>query len=196
MGSTESLLYTRTRSQELRYNVLKGYKFGRETFDRWERDNSSGLGNLAVPQPSCFPRVAWQLGTERVLQLNSWSLDTAIISDDRQSKRAFRSRKTTIVNIVIIGSMTSVFNTDASLPHNHDLFESLIVKKRIKKLKTRSLLTSVDSHILQCLQPGAVRITRSPSWKAASIDTTQTFRDFCYTFCPGQGFTTALHPPL
>ncbi|KAG5442903.1 hypothetical protein CSKR_107392 [Clonorchis sinensis] len=30
-----------------------------------------GLGNLAVSQPSCFLRVAWQLGTERVLQLNS-----------------------------------------------------------------------------------------------------------------------------
>ncbi|KER27687.1 hypothetical protein T265_05318 [Opisthorchis viverrini] len=28
--------------------------------------------------------------------------------------------------------MTSVFNTDASLPYNHDLFESLIVKKRVK----------------------------------------------------------------
>ncbi|GAA51111.1 hypothetical protein CLF_105599 [Clonorchis sinensis] len=34
--------------------------------------------------------------------------------------------------IIIIDSMTSVFNTDASLPYNHDLFESLIVKKRIK----------------------------------------------------------------
>ncbi|KAG5452513.1 hypothetical protein CSKR_103318 [Clonorchis sinensis] len=29
-----------------------------------------GLGNLAVSQPSCFLCVAWQLGTERVLQLN------------------------------------------------------------------------------------------------------------------------------
>ncbi|KAG5452674.1 hypothetical protein CSKR_109682 [Clonorchis sinensis] len=29
-----------------------------------------GLGNLAVSQPSCLPRVAWQLGTGRVLQLN------------------------------------------------------------------------------------------------------------------------------
>ncbi|KAG5452186.1 hypothetical protein CSKR_104286 [Clonorchis sinensis] len=28
--------------------------------------------------------------------------------------------------------MTSMFNTDASLPYNHGLFESLIVKKRIK----------------------------------------------------------------
>ncbi|KAG5444112.1 hypothetical protein CSKR_104199 [Clonorchis sinensis] len=30
-----------------------------------------GLGNLTLSQPSCFLRVAWQLGTERVLQLNS-----------------------------------------------------------------------------------------------------------------------------
>ncbi|KAG5453141.1 hypothetical protein CSKR_106967 [Clonorchis sinensis] len=29
-----------------------------------------GLGNLAVSKPSCLHRVAWQLGTERVLQLN------------------------------------------------------------------------------------------------------------------------------
>ncbi|KAG5452974.1 hypothetical protein CSKR_111789 [Clonorchis sinensis] len=31
-----------------------------------------GLGNLAAFQPSCFPRMAWQLGTERVLQLDSF----------------------------------------------------------------------------------------------------------------------------
>ncbi|KAG5447169.1 hypothetical protein CSKR_106414 [Clonorchis sinensis] len=37
-----------------------------------------------------------------------------------------------MVIIIIIESMTSVFNTDNSLPYNHDLFESLIVKKRIK----------------------------------------------------------------
>ncbi|KAG5449220.1 hypothetical protein CSKR_107090 [Clonorchis sinensis] len=74
--------------------------------------------------------------------------------------------------------MTSVFNTDALLLYSHDLFESLIVKERIKKLTTRSPLTSVGSHILQCLQPGAVGITRSPSWKASSTDSTQTFPDF------------------
>ncbi|KER20352.1 hypothetical protein T265_15340, partial [Opisthorchis viverrini] len=39
--------------------------------------------------------------------------------------------KTTNI-IVIINSLTSVFNTDASLPYTHDLFERLIVKKRIK----------------------------------------------------------------
>ncbi|KER29775.1 hypothetical protein T265_03685 [Opisthorchis viverrini] len=33
-----------------------------------------GLGNLAVSQPSCFLRVAWQLGTGRVLQLNAFFL--------------------------------------------------------------------------------------------------------------------------
>ncbi|KER21505.1 hypothetical protein T265_10193 [Opisthorchis viverrini] len=31
-----------------------------------------GLSNLAVSQPSCFLRVAWQLGTDRVLQLNDY----------------------------------------------------------------------------------------------------------------------------
>ncbi|KAG5445012.1 hypothetical protein CSKR_105024 [Clonorchis sinensis] len=49
-----------------------------------------------------------------------------------------------ITIIIIIDSMT-VFNTDASLPYNQDLFESLIVKERIKKL-TRTPLTSVGSH--------------------------------------------------
>ncbi|GAA49996.1 RNA-binding protein 39 [Clonorchis sinensis] len=34
----------------------------------------TSLGNLAVSQPSCFLRVAWQLGTERVLQLNDFFL--------------------------------------------------------------------------------------------------------------------------
>ncbi|GAA53894.1 hypothetical protein CLF_111541 [Clonorchis sinensis] len=33
---------------------------------------------------------------------------------------------------IIIDSMTSVFDTDASLPYDYDLFESLIMKKRIK----------------------------------------------------------------
>ncbi|KER20885.1 LOW QUALITY PROTEIN: hypothetical protein T265_15226 [Opisthorchis viverrini] len=30
-----------------------------------------GLGNLIAPQPSCFLRVAWQLGTKKVSQLNT-----------------------------------------------------------------------------------------------------------------------------
>ncbi|KER26358.1 hypothetical protein T265_06403 [Opisthorchis viverrini] len=34
--------------------------------------------------------------------------------------------------IIIMDSMTPVFNTDASLPYNRDLLERLIVKKRVK----------------------------------------------------------------
>ncbi|KAG5445798.1 hypothetical protein CSKR_106060 [Clonorchis sinensis] len=33
-------------------------------------------------------------------------------------------------NVIIIVSMTSVLNTDASLPYNHDSFEILIVKNK------------------------------------------------------------------
>ncbi|KER21920.1 hypothetical protein T265_09873 [Opisthorchis viverrini] len=36
------------------------------------RDGPSGLGNLAVSQPSCLLRVAWQVGTERGLQLDDF----------------------------------------------------------------------------------------------------------------------------
>ncbi|KAG5445008.1 hypothetical protein CSKR_105021 [Clonorchis sinensis] len=97
--------------------------------------------------------------------------------------------------IIIIDGMTSGFKTDASLPYNHDLFESLIVKKRIKvdweKLTTRSPLALIGSHILQLLQPGAVRITRSPSWRASSTDSTQTFRDLLHNPLQVKGW-----PPL
>ncbi|KER19690.1 hypothetical protein T265_11605 [Opisthorchis viverrini] len=40
-----------------------------------------------------------------------------------------RKRDYSTVIIIIIDSMTSVFNTDASLPYNHDLFGSPIIKK-------------------------------------------------------------------
>ncbi|GAA34715.2 coiled-coil domain-containing protein C6orf97 [Clonorchis sinensis] len=38
----------------------------------------------------------------------------------------------TLIIIITMNSMTSVFSTDASLPYNHDLLESIFVKKRIK----------------------------------------------------------------
>ncbi|KER24002.1 hypothetical protein T265_08246 [Opisthorchis viverrini] len=63
----------------------------------------------------------------------------------------------------------------------------------VSKLTTRS---PGGSHILQRLQPGTVRITRSPSWKSGGTDNTQTFRDFFYLSQPGQGFSTPLVPPL
>ncbi|GAA51483.1 hypothetical protein CLF_106238 [Clonorchis sinensis] len=43
-----------------------------------------------------------------------------------------RSKLSYFSYVINIDNMTSVFNTDASLPHNHDLFENLVVKKRIK----------------------------------------------------------------
>ncbi|KER32021.1 hypothetical protein T265_01802 [Opisthorchis viverrini] len=52
---------------------------------------------------------------------NTFSTDHCTLIDTRK-----------VIIIIIIDSMTSVFNTNASLSYNHDLFESLIVKKRIK----------------------------------------------------------------
>ncbi|KAG5442668.1 hypothetical protein CSKR_111904 [Clonorchis sinensis] len=121
-----------------------------------------------------------------------------------------RSVRFIIINIIVINSMTSVFNTDALLPHNHNLFKSLILKERIKvtrkrlgatlhnhgeKLTTRSQLTLVSSHNLQRLQLGAVRITWSSSWKASSTENTSTFRDFFHTPLPNLGLVTSPLPP-
>ncbi|KER25986.1 hypothetical protein T265_06679 [Opisthorchis viverrini] len=47
--------------------------------------------------------------------------------------------------IIINDSMTSVLNTNASLPCNHDLFESLIVKKRIKILVSGPQASPADN---------------------------------------------------
>ncbi|GAA56896.1 hypothetical protein CLF_111766 [Clonorchis sinensis] len=46
------------------------------------------------------------------------------------------------VIIIIIESRTLVFNTDASLSYNHDLFESPTVKKRIKQFGTEKGATA------------------------------------------------------
>ncbi|KAG5444151.1 hypothetical protein CSKR_101640 [Clonorchis sinensis] len=43
-----------------------------------------GLGNLAVSQPSCFLLVAWQLGAERVLQLNDNLKKSALVFPTRK----------------------------------------------------------------------------------------------------------------
>ncbi|KAG5441943.1 hypothetical protein CSKR_107977, partial [Clonorchis sinensis] len=114
-----------------------------------------GLGNLALSQPSCFLLVAWQLGTKTVLQLNSYlfgyegtclthnwwrtthpSLQNSHRTGGRTAYYSTTSQEGSMlshcVGLIIIDSMKSVFNTDALLPYNHDLVESLIVKQRIK----------------------------------------------------------------
>ncbi|KER23322.1 hypothetical protein T265_08768 [Opisthorchis viverrini] len=53
-----------------------------------------------------------------------------------------RTKAGILIIIIIIDSMTSVLNTNASLPYSHDLFESLIVKKRIK-LPPPSILAGI-----------------------------------------------------
>ncbi|GAA48071.1 hypothetical protein CLF_101143 [Clonorchis sinensis] len=45
-----------------------------------------------------------------------------------------------------LGSMTSVFNTGASLPYNHDLFESFIVEKKNKDGRGVDLLLPYYNH--------------------------------------------------
>ncbi|KER23933.1 hypothetical protein T265_08294 [Opisthorchis viverrini] len=54
------------------------------TFCRKPRD----LGNLAVSQLSCFRRVAWPLGTERMIQLDSVQLRQLILSRPVATKKA------------------------------------------------------------------------------------------------------------
>ncbi|GAA50537.1 abnormal spindle-like microcephaly-associated protein homolog [Clonorchis sinensis] len=48
--------------------------------------------------------------------------------------------------IIIMDNMTSVLNTDASLPYNHDLSESLIVKKKNKDGRGVDLLLPYYNH--------------------------------------------------
>ncbi|GAA50360.1 hypothetical protein CLF_104420 [Clonorchis sinensis] len=54
--------------------------------------------------------------------------------------------------------MTSVFNTNALLPCNHDLFESLIVKKRIK-MDGEGTYCCLTTIIIVCKQNNKVRLT-------------------------------------
>ncbi|KER27847.1 hypothetical protein T265_05202 [Opisthorchis viverrini] len=49
-----------------------------------------------------------------------------------------------LISAWLMTFMTSVLNTNASLPYNHDLFESLIVKKRIKTF-TRAIWTETEN---------------------------------------------------
>ncbi|KAG5449309.1 hypothetical protein CSKR_100605 [Clonorchis sinensis] len=60
--------------------------------------------------------------------------------------------------IIIINSMTSVFNIDASLPYNHGLFESLIVKNKNKDGRGGDLLLVLDTFF-----NGSIRCTTQNS---------------------------------
>ncbi|KER23924.1 hypothetical protein T265_14525, partial [Opisthorchis viverrini] len=136
-----------------------------------------------LPESGNFTRTFVCLASLSWISKSAWINDLSgnIGTAEKHVYTSFRSWNNycIVIIITIIDSMTSVFNTYASLSYNHDLFESLIVKKRIK-----------------CLQPGAVKITRSPSWKASSTDRTQAFRDLLHTPLPSQGLATSLFTPL
>ncbi|GAA54416.1 hypothetical protein CLF_102893, partial [Clonorchis sinensis] len=74
-----------------------------------------------IDQIWTFVRRTWR-------RCSSYSVDSRALP--QVDNQIFDARTGCII-ITIIDSMT-VFNTDASLPYNHDLFESFIVKKRIK----------------------------------------------------------------
>ncbi|KAG5441220.1 hypothetical protein CSKR_102433 [Clonorchis sinensis] len=88
---------------------------------------------------------------------------------------------------IIIDSMTSVFNTDASLPYNHDLFESLTVKERMK-MDVEGTYVSNQAHWG----------SHGPRPERRVAPTTaKRFVISFIPFCPsGQGLATSLLPPL
>ncbi|KER32739.1 hypothetical protein T265_01227 [Opisthorchis viverrini] len=70
------------------------------------------------------------IGLPHFLRETYWYDQSRHSIDHRpQSGQSVSQQKSEI--IIINDSMTSVLNTDASLPYSHDLFESLIVKKRM-----------------------------------------------------------------
>ncbi|KER29677.1 hypothetical protein T265_03778 [Opisthorchis viverrini] len=89
-------------------------------------------------------------GTKAELNIKEWGprdphcawLET--LQDMAANRCQWRSCCQFLSRLPDIDSMTSVFNTDASLPYNHDLFESFIVKKIMKPNAS-----SGDGHILQ-----------------------------------------------
>ncbi|GAA47342.1 proteasomal ubiquitin receptor ADRM1, partial [Clonorchis sinensis] len=61
-------------------------------------------------------------------------------------QRDNRTQKSILASVIIIDIMTSVLNSDASLPYNHDLFKSLIVKKRTEVYGEETvLMTPVEN---------------------------------------------------
>ncbi|KER29109.1 hypothetical protein T265_04199 [Opisthorchis viverrini] len=74
---------------------------------------------------SCFFWVTWQLGTELLKNEESeWLYYKAVKILSRAPQGGS--------GLIIIDNVTSVFDSHISLPHNHTLFENLIVKKIIR----------------------------------------------------------------
>ncbi|KER33487.1 hypothetical protein T265_00602 [Opisthorchis viverrini] len=98
-------------------------------------------------------RFSYIVPTTSLVTLNDINL---VISHTKPCTVVHRAQLLFYANDLSI-KMTLVFNTDASLPYNHDLFESLIVKKRVKlanaarALQIRAFTSSVtlQSELIQ-----------------------------------------------
>ncbi|KER20043.1 hypothetical protein T265_11325 [Opisthorchis viverrini] len=103
------------------------------SLDKSSRDAEVGL------ERRTYRSTSWHLSQnlEELLKNNdqqlsyTWILERFLALFNPDTKRCDSSCPTANV-IIIIDSMASLFNTDASLSHNHDLFESLVVEKRVK----------------------------------------------------------------
>ncbi|KAG5447959.1 hypothetical protein CSKR_100925 [Clonorchis sinensis] len=93
-----------------------------------------GLGNLAVSQPSCFLRVAWQLGTERVLQLNS--AISCNLASQREGSHPVRRTASTASKIFVITSIRQIKHCPPRSLHHSDRGSSLTPSSLVAVLGT------------------------------------------------------------
>ncbi|KER27067.1 hypothetical protein T265_05826 [Opisthorchis viverrini] len=99
-----------------------------------------GLGNRTVSQPSCNLRVAWHLGTERVLQPNDFFHHVCQCS---QRMRAFK-----LSNMTDKQTKCLVFLTGFQSPHDADIRIQLLNQiKRDSKLTILKLTTKSQNLI-------------------------------------------------
>ncbi|KER19633.1 hypothetical protein T265_11645 [Opisthorchis viverrini] len=152
-GSEASVLNTDVMLSVMMVRGLNPTSDSRFPLSRLERPGS--VPALALPSGGMAARHRMGATTERFLfatrlmSCTEVDLDyggnqsiVAVVSDSKSVVKFYQSTLG-FQSSYIIGSMTSVFNIDASLPYNHDLFESLIVKKRVKTL-TQAIWIETD----------------------------------------------------
>ncbi|GAA47647.1 hypothetical protein CLF_100627, partial [Clonorchis sinensis] len=126
------------------------------------------LDKLAVSQPSCNLRVAWQLGTERVLQPNGFlGRFRGVYGPTTQTvfpaqRREFYGHTMFLQTNGKIRLSSIIITIDS--PHS---------KHSLHEWKLTMSSTSISSHIFQRLQPGAAGTTRCISYETGRTDNIQ-----------------------
>ncbi|KER22160.1 hypothetical protein T265_09666 [Opisthorchis viverrini] len=85
-------LYKKRKKKKCKHHFLCKIDFCNQCF-------GDGLGNLAVSQPSCLLRVAWQLGTERLLQVDYYYYFTPCEVTDIRTNWVIVSSHRTLLKI-------------------------------------------------------------------------------------------------